>query len=88
MRSFRSQRFRKLFDDLPATVQQQARDAYEIWRQNPHRPSLSFKQIDPSDSSVYSVRIGRSYRAIGYFEPDGDFVWHWIGSHSDYDKLV
>ncbi len=33
------------------------------------------------------MRVGRDYRALGR-ESDQYIVWFWIGSHSDYDKLV
>ena len=88
MNSWRTRRFKDLYAALPAAVQRQADDAYRLWRQNPHHPGLRFKQIDPSDPSVYSVRIGAHYRAIGNFEPNGDFLWLWIGTHAQYDKLT
>lgn len=37
---------------------------------------------------LYSVRIGISYRALGLREDDDLIVWIWIGSHTDYDKLL
>lgn len=86
MRSWRSRRFKALYAALPAPVKRQANEAYRLWRQNPHHPSLQFKPIDPSDPSVYFVRIGRRYRAIGSYEPNGDFLWLWIGTHAEYDK--
>ncbi len=47
-------------------------------------PSLHFKKIG---GSKWSVRIGIYYRTIGKFEGDS-FVWDWIGTHADYDRLV
>jgi hypothetical protein len=42
-----------------------------------------FRSTEPIDS----VRISRGYRALGL--RDGDLVtWFWIGSHTDYDKLL
>ena len=49
----------------------------------PTHPSLQFKRI----GALWSVRVGRDYRALGK-ESDQHIVWFWIGSHSDYDKLV
>jgi hypothetical protein len=86
VRSWRTQRFKNLYAALPASARRQADQAYRLWKRDPRHPSLHFKQIDPSDPSVYSVRIGLRYRAIGNYEPNGDFIWQWIGSHSDYDK--
>ena len=35
----------------------------------------------------WSVRIGRRHRARGVEAGDG-IVWFWIGSHTQYDRLV
>jgi hypothetical protein len=48
--------FRKMFAELPAEVQRQARRACRIFRQNPNHASLRFKPVDPS-RPVYSVRL-------------------------------
>lgn len=70
MRSVRTKRFRALLDALPADAQRQARDAYELFKQNPRHGSLQFKRISPSDPTLYSTRVGDHYRAIGIFEGD------------------
>lgn len=88
MRSWRSKRFKRLFEQLPTEAQRQAEEAYQHFRRDPYHPSLHFKPIDPSDPSVYSVRVGLHYRAIGAFQPNGDFLWLWIGSHAEYDKVT
>lgn len=85
-RSKRSKRFRALFDALPAEAQKQARDAYEIFKDNPRHNSLQFKRISPTDPRVYSVRIGQHYRAIGKLEGD-TVTWVWIGTHEEYNNL-
>jgi hypothetical protein len=36
---------------------------------------------------VWTVRIGQSYRAIGYRQ-DNRFNWGWIGSHEAYNKFL
>jgi len=71
---------------LPSHVRQQARDAYELFRDNPSHPGLRFKKVN-SDPDVYSARIGIGYRAVGVLAGDA-IVWYWIGSHADYDKLL
>jgi hypothetical protein len=87
MRSKRTKQFRALFEPLPESAQHQANDAYRLFKTNPYHPSLHFKQIDPSDPDIYSVRVGKRYRAVGTRE-GGLIVWFWIGPHADYDKLV
>jgi hypothetical protein len=34
-----------------------------------------------------SVRVGLRYRALAV-EVEGGYLWFWIGSHADYDKLI
>ena len=86
MNSHITDKFRKAFAELPADVRKQARQAYHLFMENPHHPSLRFKSIHPT-RPIYSVRIGLDYRAVGIREKD-DIVWYWIGSHADYDKLI
>jgi len=64
-------RFRKAFAELPADVRKQARQAYRLFMENPHHPSLRFKSIHPT-RLIYSVRIGLAYRAVGI--RDGDDI--------------
>lgn len=84
MKSRRNPRFRKLFAQLPADVQQLARDAYLIFHENPQHPSLQFKPVGPS---IYSARVGAHYRAVGVLTGN-TIVWTWIGSHEAYNRHV
>jgi len=47
---------------------------------------LQFKKLEGEDN-IYSVRIGLEYRALAAMKKDR-IVWYWIGSHSEYDRLV
>lgn len=86
MTSRTTQRFRKALQKLPARIQRQAKEAYELWKQDPHHGSLQFKRVHPIEP-IYSVRVGIGWRAVGV--QNGDvMIWYWIGSHSDYDKLI
>ncbi len=81
-----NRQFRELFSSLPAHIQRQAREAYQLFLQNPFHPGLHFKQIHP-EPPIYSARVGISYRAVGV--RDGNtMVRYWIGSHADYDNLL
>lgn len=77
--------FRAAFARLPEAVRHQARIAYRLFQQNPHHPSLHFKPIAPS---IYSVRVGLHYRALGTQISGNTIVWFWIGSHAEYDRLI
>ena len=56
---------------------------YELLKSDPGHRSLRFKKV----GSLWSVRVGLHYRALAT-EAGEDFVWFWIGSHAEYDKLV
>ncbi|WIG58092.1 MAG: hypothetical protein OJF49_000837 [Ktedonobacterales bacterium] len=86
MKSSRTARFRKAFDSLPPQIQEQAREAYQRFKQNPYHPGLRFKQVHPS-KPIHSVRVNDDYRAVGIRDGD-EIVWFWIGGHDAYDKLV
>ncbi len=86
MKSRTTRRFRSSFTNLPKIVQQQTRQAYRLWLENPRHPSLNFKRLKTANP-VYSVRIGNAYRAVGLVEDDV-IVWFWIGSHADYARVV
>jgi hypothetical protein len=78
--------FREGFTALTKQVQEQTRKAYRQFQQDPGHPSLRFKKVHP-ELPIYSVRINRDCRAVGQL--DGDtVVWFWIGSHSEYDRLL
>ena len=86
MKSKTTREFWKLYDRLPKTIQLQAVIAYRCWRQNPYQPSLHFKKVGKT-VPVYSVRIGKNWRALGLLKED-TITWFWIGSHEDYNKLL
>jgi hypothetical protein len=52
--SFASERFWRLYSELPVEVQRLASKQYELFREDPFHPSLHLKQV----GEVWSVRIG------------------------------
>lgn len=86
MRNRRTKEFRELFARLPRDVQKQAVDAYNIFKENPYHPALHFKCVNER-KSLYSVRVNKSYRAVGKWQGD-TIIWFFIGTHTDYDHLL
>ncbi|TAL69068.1 MAG: hypothetical protein EPN82_08255 [Bacteroidetes bacterium] len=78
--------FVKCFSKLPERVKRSARKSYKIWKQNPYHPSLDFKPVHPT-KPIYSVRVSIGWRALGVMTDDV-IVWFWIGSHSEYNKIL
>lgn len=78
--------FVECFRRLPDDIKVLARKNYRIWRANPAHPSLRFKRVNRQEP-MYSVRVGRGYRAVGLLEGD-TITWFWIGTHQEYDQLI
>ncbi|MBB1125634.1 hypothetical protein [Thiospirillum jenense] len=87
MKSELTQDFLQRFRHLPERVKQTARKNYQLWKKNPSHPSLEFKKLN-TGIPVYSVRTGIGWRAVGVMKNSDTIVWFWIGSHSEYDKLL
>ena len=86
MNSFLTPQFLTLYRILPEHVRHQARQAYTLFQQDPHHPSLRFRQVHPF-RQIFSARVGSGYRVVGIRDGDAIF-WFWIGSHGDYDHLL
>ena len=84
MRHFKDPDFQPLYDVLPRQVQRQADKSFALLKRDPKHPSLHFKRIR---GGLWSVRVGRHYRALAIEGEDG-FQWFWIGSHADYDAMI
>ncbi len=86
MRSRRARGFRETYARLPYSVRDQALESYALFVDDPFHPGLQFKLVNARDD-VWSVRIGRSYRAMGWRSGD-TIVWFWIGTHAEYDQML
>ena len=75
--------FWRRFDALPYEVQQLARKNFQLLKRDSRHPSLQFKKL----GEYWSARVGLHYRALAV-EDGADFVWVWIGSHGEYDRLI
>lgn len=86
MKSVTTSQFWKLYDALPEEMQRRADRAYALWQINPSAHGLYFKRVS-NQQPVYSVRIGRAYRALGLLKGDV-LLWFWIGAHDEYEHLL
>lgn len=81
-----TEKFRKRFALLPAQIRRQTKDAYAQFKLNPFYPSLRFKRIH-STKPIFSARINLNYRVVGIMQ-ENTIIWFWVGSHTEYDKLI
>jgi hypothetical protein len=83
VKHFASPKFWAAYEALPTQVPRLADANYELLKRDPRHPSLQFKKI----GRYWSVRVGLRYRALA-LEIDNGYLWFWIGSHADYDRLI
>lgn len=78
-----TRRFWRYFDDLPEVVQKTAKKNFDWLKKNPSHPSLHFKKV----GKFWSVRAGIDHRALAV-EDGADFIWVWIGTHDEYERMI
>ena len=86
MNSFLTDQFLAHYHVLPEQVREQARQAYALFIRDPHHPSLRIRRVHPT-RPIFSARVGIDYRVLG-IRDGNDIFWYWIGSHSEYDRLL
>ena len=75
--------FWKGYKKLQPDIQRLADNKFELFKDNPHHPSLGFAM----KGNVWTVDVGCHHRAIGYREGN-EIVWFWIGTHEEYNTLM
>ena len=83
MRHIASTTFWECYKQLPESVQDLADKNFKLLKDNPKHPSLHLKKV----RRYYSARVGRKYRTLSV-EVEDTFIWFWIGTHAEYDRLV
>ncbi|KAA3447737.1 hypothetical protein C7I87_25455 [Mesorhizobium sp. SARCC-RB16n] len=83
MNHFAAPSFWEAYGKLSPAIQAKADTSFAKLRADPFYPSLHFKQV----GRYWSARIDLNHRAVAIRDQD-DFVWFWIGTHSEYDRLL
>ena len=83
MNHYASSDFWAGYRTLPTGIQALADKSFALLKSDPRHPSLHFKRV----GEFHSVRVGLHYRALGVSVPGG-ISWFWIGTHTDYDRIV
>jgi len=71
------------YDELPIEIRKLADKNFQLLKNDAAHPSLQFKKV----GKLWSARVGSDYRALAT-RIDGGFLWVWIGTHAEYDKLI
>lgn len=83
MKHSASPKFWTAYEALPASIRTLADENFDLLKRDPRYPSLQFKKV----GKYWSVRVGLRYRALAVQSSD-TYVWFWIGSHADYDRMI
>lgn len=83
MRHLATDAFWKAYGALPQSVRKRADESFERLKSDPTHPSLHFKRV----GAYWSARVSIGYRALAVKDGD-DFIWFWVGSHADYERLL
>ena len=78
-----TERFWECYSKLPHDIQELADKNFRLLQDDPRHPSLQFKSV----GSFWSARVGLAHRALAVEDEDG-FVWVWIGTHHEYDRMI
>lgn len=81
----RTQRFHESFKRLPAAIQEKAKKAFTLFRDNPRHPSLQTKKMKGHEN-IWEGRVDQGYRFFYRYDNDektGESicVFYEIGPH-------
>jgi hypothetical protein len=71
------------YSKLLLEIRELADKNFNLLKKDASHPSLQFKKV----GKVWSARVGSHYRSVAALI-EGGFLWGWIGTHADYDKLI
>jgi hypothetical protein len=78
-----TRRFWQYLNDLPEPIQRTAHKNFQLLKNESSHPSLHFKKV----GEFWSVRVGINHRALAV-EDGRDFIWVWIGTHDEYERMI
>jgi hypothetical protein len=83
MKSLTTPDFWRAYAKLSSEAKASARKAHRLWKQNPRHGSLRFQER----GRYWRVCFGSGQRALAVEIPGG-YLWFWIGSHDEYERLL
>lgn len=90
MRSIKHKDFTKMFSKLPSKLQDEARQTFQKWKEDP--ALVDWHRLSGTKADFYAASIGYHARAIALVTPDakGNLVccWVFIGTHETYNNFI
>ncbi|OGN92386.1 MAG: hypothetical protein A2Y88_09060 [Chloroflexi bacterium RBG_13_48_10] len=75
-----SEHFLKLYDRLPAVIQDKVRKQIRLLAENPHHPSLQTKPIQGA-RGIYEARVDQNYRMTYERREDDTLLLRVVAQH-------
>ncbi len=86
MANWRTSAFRKLYGKLDSTTQAAVDEAFSQYKRDPALVRFAAKGRE-GGRLVFGAHVNEFWRALAFREGD-DTYWFWVGSHSDYDRIL
>ena len=90
MRSRRTKTFRDSFESLHNRLQEAVIAKYDIFKENQNDSRLHRETIQRLKAwgTFIEVKITSNYRAIAEVLNGDDYLWIFVGKHSDFEKFI
>jgi hypothetical protein len=75
--------FWESYGKLSLEIKKLADKNFQLLKKDFSHSSLQFKKV----GKEWSARVGLNYRAVAT-QIECGFLWIWIGTHAEYDKLL
>ena len=84
MKIFYTKKFEREYKKLGKSIKLKMELRENIFRKNPHAPTLKTHKLSGELEDFWSFSIDFSYRIVFEFIDDGNVFFHSIGSHDIY----
>lgn len=87
--SYRKRQFKQQFEKLPSHIQKIAENKFKLFLNEPNHPSFRVRRIEKTKNwkfPHYEYSITMKYRAT-CFKDDDTYIWVFIGTHDEFDRL-
>ena len=82
MKIIQTDDFKKSLQKLPSATERSFSGQQSRFLTNPRHPSLHTKKLKDLEG-VYSFSVGRTHRALFFFDSDGNAIFFAIGQRKD-----
>ena len=89
VKSYRKWQFKQQFERLPSHIKKIAENKFKLFLNDPNHPSFRARKIKKTKSwefPHYEYSVTMEYRAT-CFRDGNTYIWVFIGTHDEFDRL-